>query len=94
MGVLALLGLMAAMGVIVLSPTAVSAGLGWCLLGISVVVFSWLIFSEGWSPQERKRSAAILVLFIASALFWASFEQAGSTLSLFAERSTDNHADG
>jgi POT family proton-dependent oligopeptide transporter len=31
------------------------------------------------------------VLFVASSLFWASFEQAGSTLNLFAERNTDRH---
>jgi POT family proton-dependent oligopeptide transporter len=29
------------------------------------------------------------VLFVSSALFWAAFEQAGSSLSLFAERGTD-----
>jgi dipeptide/tripeptide permease len=29
------------------------------------------------------------VLFVASALFWASFEQAGSTLNLFAMRNTN-----
>ena len=33
--------------------------------------------------------AAILVLFVSSALFWAAYEQAGSSLSLFAERGTD-----
>jgi POT family proton-dependent oligopeptide transporter len=88
-GVLALLGVLAALGVIVLSPTAISAGLGWCLLAISVVVFSWLIFFGDWSPVERKRCAAILVLFVASALFWAAFEQAGSSLNLFAERFTN-----
>jgi POT family proton-dependent oligopeptide transporter len=64
------------------------------LLGISVVVFAWLIFSHTWTAEERKRSAAILVLFVASAVFWASYEQAGSSLSLFAERSTDRHIFG
>src|SRR5205823_7126974 len=29
-----------------------------------------------------------------SALFWSAFEQAGSTLNLFAERSTDKHVLG
>ena len=76
-------------GVVELTATMISDGVGWCLLGISVVVFSWLIFFGNWSPVERKRSAAILVLFVSSALFWAAFEQAGSSLSLFAERGTD-----
>ena len=30
------------------------------------------------------------VLFLAAALFWSVFEQAGSTLNLFADRNTDN----
>src|SRR5947209_5537257 len=89
LGIFVVLGLLGALGVVQFTATAISDGVGWALLGISVVVFSWLLLSEGWSPEERKRSAAILVLFVASALFWASFEQAGSTLSLFADRSTD-----
>jgi len=48
-----------------------------------------MIGSRYWTPEERKRSAAALVLFIASALFWASFEEAGSSLNFFAERATD-----
>jgi POT family proton-dependent oligopeptide transporter len=94
LAVFALLGALGAAGVIGFTATSISNGLGWGLLGISVVVFWWLIFSKGWSLEERKRSAAILVLFIASALFWASFEQAGSSLSLFAERSTDRRLFG
>jgi proton-dependent oligopeptide transporter, POT family len=89
LGVLVLTGLLAATGAITFSATSIADGLGWCLLGISVVVFSWLIFSGGWSLEERKRSAAVGVLFIASAVFWASFEQAGSSLNLFAERNTN-----
>ena len=88
-GVLALLGILGAVGVIPVTATLVSNGLGWVLLGISVAVFSWLIFGKEWSPEERKRSSAVLVLFVASALFWASFEQAGSSLNLFAERATN-----
>ena len=37
---------------------------------------------------ERKRLYAIGVLFLAAALFWSEFEQAGSTLNLFADRAT------
>jgi proton-dependent oligopeptide transporter, POT family len=34
-----------------------------------------------------------MVLFVASATFWSGFEQAGSTLNLFAERYTDRVVD-
>jgi POT family proton-dependent oligopeptide transporter len=37
---------------------------------------------------ESKRIAAIVVLFIFAALFWAAYEQSGSTLNLFADRNT------
>jgi POT family proton-dependent oligopeptide transporter len=87
--VVAFLAALGMSGVVELTATMISDGVGWCLLGISVLVFSWLIFFGKWSPVERKRSAAILVLFVSSALFWAAFEQAGSSLSLFAERGTD-----
>jgi POT family proton-dependent oligopeptide transporter len=86
-GVFALVGALGGFGVVTI--TQISDGLGWALLVISAAVFYWLIFGKSWSPQERKRSAAVLVLFVASALFWASFEQAGSSLNLFADRQTN-----
>jgi POT family proton-dependent oligopeptide transporter len=85
---LVLVGLNSA-GTIDITPTAISDGLGWVLLAISAVAFYWLIFGKGWSGEERKRSMAILVLFVAEAIFWASFEQAGSSLNLFGERNTN-----
>jgi POT family proton-dependent oligopeptide transporter len=94
LAVFALLGILGATGAVTFTASMISDSLGWGLLGISVVVFAWLIFSHAWTLEERKRSAAILVLFIASAVFWASYEQAGSSLSLFAERSTDRHIFG
>jgi proton-dependent oligopeptide transporter, POT family len=60
------------------------------LLLIAVAIFSWMIFGRGWSPLERKRALAILVLFIAACVFWSAYEQAGSSLSLFAEHKTNN----
>ena len=94
LGFFALLAILGATGVFHITPTSLANAEGWMLLGITVAVFSWMIFSREWTIEERKRSAAILVLFVASALFWASFEQAGSSLSLFAERSTDCHIFG
>jgi POT family proton-dependent oligopeptide transporter len=93
-GAMVLLGLLAASGTIELTASGISDGVGWCLLGISAIVFAWLIFFGNWSAEERKRSAAILVLFISSAVFWAAYEQAGSSLTLFAERNTDRHVFG
>jgi POT family proton-dependent oligopeptide transporter len=91
LAVVAVLGAFAALGsagAIAITPELIANVLGYFLLLVAVVVFSWLIFGKGWSPQERKRSTAILVLFASSAVFWAALEQAGSSLNLFADRST------
>ncbi len=41
-----------------------------------------------FTAQEWKRIGAIVVFFTFAALFWGAFEQAGSTLNLFADRYT------
>jgi len=41
-----------------------------------------------FTAAEWKRMAVIVILIGASTLFWAGYEQAGSTLNLFAERYT------
>ena len=89
--VVAAAGLCAALGTtgtVHITPEAISGALGYFLLLVTVAVFSWLIFGRGWSPQERRRSTAILVLFVLSAVFWSALEQAGSSLNLFADRGT------
>ena len=42
----------------------------------------------GFTPVEWKRMGAIVVFFLVAILFWGAYEQAGSTLALFADRYT------
>jgi proton-dependent oligopeptide transporter, POT family len=58
---------------------------------IALFVWFWTLSSPG---IERKRLAAIIVLFVFSTLFWGGFEQAGSSFNLFADRFTDRHVFG
>jgi POT family proton-dependent oligopeptide transporter len=83
------LAVLASRGVISVTAEVISSTLGWVLIALAAAVFAWMILGKGWSAQERKRAGAILVLFIASAIFWGVYEQAGSTLNLFAERNTN-----
>jgi proton-dependent oligopeptide transporter, POT family len=62
---------------------------GYGLLAITVLTFGWLIFGGSWTREERRRYVVIFVLFLAACLFWSAFEQAGSTLNLFADRNTE-----
>ncbi|MCS7167476.1 MAG: peptide MFS transporter [Gemmatales bacterium] len=48
---------------------------------------AWLIAIQ--QPGERGLTASILIFMMFNAVFWIGFEQAGSTLNVFAQRSTD-----
>ena len=92
--VLGTLGLLSVTGAIHITPEGIANLVGLLLIVLVVSVFGFLLGSGEWTPVEKKRFLAIGVLFLASALFWSAFEQAGSTLNLFAERSTDRHLFG
>ena len=55
----------------------------------ALLYFAYLFLAGNLSVQEKRRAAVIVVLFLGSALFWSGYEQAGSSLNLFAERYTD-----
>jgi POT family proton-dependent oligopeptide transporter len=55
--------------------------------GASLFVAS-LYMGGNFTPAEKKRGVVIYLLFWIAALFWSTFEQAGSSLNLFAERMT------
>ena len=66
----------------------VADGVGVALLVIVLGFFAWMFTVAQWTPEERKRLVVVLVLFLAASVFWSVFEQAGSTLNLFAARGT------
>jgi POT family proton-dependent oligopeptide transporter len=90
-GGLMLLVALASMGVVTITPEGVARVVGLSLLLIIVGFFSWLFLAGQWTKEERKRLWLILVLFVASAVFWSAFEQAGSSLNLFAQNDTRNY---
>src|SRR6266581_4459156 len=63
------------------------------LLAGSIGVF-WSLLRQGRDPVERKRIWAIIAFFVFAMLFWAGFEQAGSSLTLFAKDFTENSVFG
>jgi proton-dependent oligopeptide transporter, POT family len=77
-------------GLLRLDPEAISRKFSWVLIAVTVSFFSWLFLSRGWTREERKSLVVIAVLFAAATVFWMAYEQAGSTLNLFASRNTNN----
>jgi POT family proton-dependent oligopeptide transporter len=50
--------------------------------------------SASFSAAEWKRMAAVAIFFVFASTFWGAYEQAGSTLNLFADRYTRTEAFG
>ena len=81
-------------GVIPVTAKQIADAAGYVLLGLSVGFFAWVALSGGWTRAERNHLIVIGVLFLGYALFSSVFEQAGSTLNLFADRNTNNSVFG
>ncbi|MEC7906989.1 MAG: peptide MFS transporter [Verrucomicrobiota bacterium] len=59
------------------------------IVGIAFAFFIHVFAFGNLTPDERSRTLVIVILFVTSAVFWSGFEQAGSSLTLFADRYTD-----
>ena len=72
-----------------IDPQVLAENATFLIAAIAAAYFFYLFVYGELSEIEKKRLVVIIILFIASAIFWAGFEQAGSSLTLFAERYTD-----
>ena len=61
----------------------------WVILGLALGFFIYLLGFAGLDATERRRVGVLGILFLASVVFWSGFEQAGSSMTLFAQRFTD-----
>ncbi len=59
------------------------------IVAAAVLYFGSIFVFGGLDKSEKKRVLVIFFLFIGASLFWSGFEQAGSSMNLFAERFTD-----
>ncbi len=75
-------------GLIKINPVLIAQFMAYVILAIAVAFFVYAFLFCGLDKLEKARVLMILVLFLASALFWAGFEQAGSSFNLFAKRHT------
>ncbi len=67
---------------------------GYVLTAFGVVALGWLIYQIATRPKiERERLMVVLILMFFSMLFWAFFEQAGSSVTNFTDRNVDRVAE-
>jgi len=75
-------------GAVEYDPVRISATTTWVILGAVTAYFAYVFAFGRLDRVERNRIIVIIVLFIGISMFWSGFEQAGSSLNLFAERFT------
>lgn len=76
-------------GVLEFNPLSLAQNTTYVIVGLAFAFFIYIFAFGKLTPTERNHTLVIVVLFITSAVFWSGFEQAGSSLNLFADRHTD-----
>jgi POT family proton-dependent oligopeptide transporter len=94
---LALIGLvvlLAMTGGLTIDPVAVGSRMRDVMVVTAIAYFAYLFFFAGLDGNEKKRMVVILILAIFATIFWAAFEQAPTSLNLFAADFTDRNLFG
>jgi POT family proton-dependent oligopeptide transporter len=94
LAILALVVVLAATGAITLDAQAIGASMVNVTLVMVVLFFAGILFRGGLSTDEKKRVGVIFVLFVFAMIFWSAFEQAPTSLNLFAADFTDRRIGG
>jgi POT family proton-dependent oligopeptide transporter len=76
-------------GVMHINPVAVGKKMTVVIVGMAFLYFIYVFAAGELNTEEKKRIVVIILLFIFAAIFWAAFEQAPTSLNLFARDFTD-----
>jgi POT family proton-dependent oligopeptide transporter len=88
-GLLAVLLVLLFTEVIYIDPVTMGKILGYVIPISAVAYFIYILLFQELDRDERNKVIAIALFFIATGLFYAGYEQQGSSLNLFADRYTD-----
>jgi len=80
---------LATTGAVELNPPAIAKYMTYLMVGMAVIFFAYIFILGNLNGDEKKRVAVIVVLFAFAAIFWSAFEQAPTSLNLFARDFTD-----
>jgi POT family proton-dependent oligopeptide transporter len=89
LGAIALTFVLTAAGMITLDAQAIGRYMTFILVGLALGFFAYVFIAGELGKDEMKRVAVIVVLFLFAAVFWSAFEQAPTSLNLFARDFTD-----
>src|SRR5262245_35078751 len=94
LAVMAAVATAALTGMIRLDPAVLAQQIVKLVSIMALLYFGYLFFGAKLSGDEKKRVAVIGVLFIFATIFWGAFEQAPTSLTLFARDFTDRNLFG
>jgi proton-dependent oligopeptide transporter, POT family len=72
-----------------LTPLDIAQNMSYVMAALALSYFAYMFFGAGLNTDEMKRVAVIIVLFVFATIFWSAFEQAPTSLNLFAADYTD-----
>ena len=93
-GVFLVLTALASIGAIRLTLLGFVDWTGIFIACLAALFLLYVVLFGGLTIVEKKRVGVIAVTFLAAACFWSGFEQAGSSMNLFAHRLTDRTIGG
>ena len=76
-------------GFVPVNPVSLARATTVLIVSMAVLYFAYFFTIARLTAEERRRGVVLVVLFVGCTLFFSGFEQAGSSLNLFAERYTD-----
>jgi proton-dependent oligopeptide transporter, POT family len=94
LGIIALVTILSIFGVIRINAVKVAENFAVVILTLALIYFAYLFFFAGLTADEKKRVVVIIVLFVFATIFWSAFEQAPTSLNLFARDFTDRRVFG
>ena len=87
-GILLIAWALQAMGVLRFTLLGFVDWTGLFIVSLAAAFLLYVVLFGGLTTAEKKRIGVIAACFLAAACFWSGFEQAGSSMNLFAERLT------
>ena len=93
-GLALIVGTLQMMGAIRLSLVGFVDWAGLFIVSLAGFYLLYVVLFGGLTTVEKKRVGVIAACFLAAACFWSGFEQAGSSMNLFADRLTDRIING
>ena len=94
LAIIAVVFLLAATGTMTIDAEAIGQSMVNITLAMVVLFFLYVFFAGGITTDEKKRVGVIFVLFLFAVVFWGAFEQAPTSLNLFARDFTDRDIGG